>query len=132
MLDRIEGRHLGAFQQQLAVQQSPVECAAVEHGVRHERTVQTLADSFAPHDSAVFLYGESAVRSQPEWHGLCPARDARRPAARVFIQWYRDPKALPKLLEDWEIETTRQRIVHWRQRGIKGQPLAQYGVVRRG
>ncbi|OEJ22171.1 hypothetical protein AR457_40590 [Streptomyces agglomeratus] len=45
------------------------------------------------------------------WMELCPACDARRPAARAFIQWYRDPdrdpKALPKLFEDWEAETLR-------------------------
>ncbi|MGX1887123.1 DUF6300 family protein [Streptomyces sp. NPDC055287] len=43
------------------------------------------------------------------WMELCPACDARRPAARAFIQWHwdpdRDPKALPKLFEDWEAET---------------------------
>ncbi|MDI6521702.1 DUF6300 family protein [Streptomyces coelicoflavus] len=48
------------------------------------------------------------------WHGplmtgigmeLCPACDAHRPAARAFIRWYRDPKALPQLFEDWETET---------------------------
>ncbi|MFF9627256.1 DUF6300 family protein [Streptomyces griseosporeus] len=43
------------------------------------------------------------------WMELCPACDARRPAARAFIQWHRDPerdpKALPKLFEDWETET---------------------------
>ncbi|MFF4542144.1 hypothetical protein [Streptomyces aureus] len=36
---------------------------------------------------------------------FCPAGDARRLAARAFIRWYRDPKALPKLFEDWETET---------------------------
>ncbi|GGK31532.1 hypothetical protein GCM10011583_74230 [Streptomyces camponoticapitis] len=43
------------------------------------------------------------------WMELCPACDARRPAGRAFIQWYRDqdrePKALPQLFEDWETET---------------------------
>ncbi|MCX4706971.1 DUF6300 family protein [Streptomyces sp. NBC_01373] len=43
------------------------------------------------------------------WMELCPACDARRPAARAFIQWHRDaardPKALPQLFEDWETET---------------------------
>ncbi|MFJ8158775.1 DUF6300 family protein [Streptomyces sp. NPDC094468] len=39
------------------------------------------------------------------WMELCPACDAHRPAARAFIQWHRDPKALPKLFEDWETET---------------------------
>ncbi|MFF8883176.1 DUF6300 family protein [Streptomyces flaveolus] len=43
------------------------------------------------------------------WMELCPACDARRPAARAFIQWYRDPdrdpSALPKLFEDWETES---------------------------
>ncbi|MFH8503563.1 DUF6300 family protein [Streptomyces flaveolus] len=43
------------------------------------------------------------------WMELCPACDARRPAARAFIQWYRDPDrdptALPKLFEGWECET---------------------------
>ncbi|MFI1076259.1 DUF6300 family protein [Streptomyces puniciscabiei] len=39
------------------------------------------------------------------WMELCPACDAHRPAARAFIQWHRDPKALPKLFEDWESET---------------------------
>jgi hypothetical protein len=43
------------------------------------------------------------------WMELCPACDAHRPAARAFIQWYRDPdrdpRALPKLFEDWETET---------------------------
>jgi hypothetical protein len=39
------------------------------------------------------------------WMELCPACDA--PAACAFIQWHRDPdpKALPKLFEDWETET---------------------------
>ncbi|MFJ8082766.1 DUF6300 family protein [Streptomyces sp. NPDC096205] len=40
---------------------------------------------------------------------LCPACDARRPAARAFIQWYRDPDrdptALPQPFEEWETET---------------------------
>ncbi|MFC9242479.1 DUF6300 family protein [Streptomyces sp. NPDC057136] len=40
------------------------------------------------------------------WMELCPACDTRRLAARAFIQWYRDPdrdpKALPKLFEDWD------------------------------
>jgi hypothetical protein len=44
------------------------------------------------------------------WMELCPACDARRPAARAFIQWHhgpdRVPNALPKLFEDWETETT--------------------------
>ncbi|MFJ8786972.1 DUF6300 family protein [Streptomyces sp. NPDC102476] len=43
------------------------------------------------------------------WMELCAACDARRPAARSFIRWYRhadrDPKALPQLFEDWETET---------------------------
>lgn len=43
------------------------------------------------------------------WMELCPTCDARRPAARAFIQWHRDPdrgpKALPQLFEDWESET---------------------------
>ncbi|WP_405778843.1 DUF6300 family protein [Streptomyces sp. NBC_01378] len=45
------------------------------------------------------------------WMELCPACDAHRPAARAFIQWYRDmdrdPKAPspPQLFEDWETET---------------------------
>ncbi|WP_327675393.1 MULTISPECIES: DUF6300 family protein [unclassified Streptomyces] len=43
------------------------------------------------------------------WMELCPACDSGRPAARAFIQWYRnpdrDPKELPKLFEDWVTET---------------------------
>jgi SAM-dependent methyltransferase len=43
------------------------------------------------------------------WMELCPACDAERPAARALIRWHRDPgrdpKALPKLFEDWETET---------------------------
>lgn len=30
------------------------------------------------------------------WMELCPACDARRSAARAFIQWYRDPDRDPK------------------------------------
>ncbi|MFB7032200.1 MULTISPECIES: DUF6300 family protein [unclassified Streptomyces] len=44
---------------------------------------------------------------------LCPACDARRPAARVLIQWHRDtdrdPKALPQVFEDWETEALYAR-----------------------
>jgi hypothetical protein len=40
---------------------------------------------------------------------LCPACDADGPAASAFSRWHRDPdrdpKALPKLFEDWETET---------------------------
>ncbi|MFC6849933.1 DUF6300 family protein [Streptomyces caelestis] len=43
------------------------------------------------------------------WMKLCPACDADRPAAGAFIRWHRnpdrDPKALPKLFEEWETET---------------------------
>ncbi|MCX5256730.1 DUF6300 family protein [Streptomyces canus] len=39
------------------------------------------------------------------WMELCPACDAHRPAARAFIRWYRDPKELPQLFENWETET---------------------------
>ncbi|MFJ6837336.1 DUF6300 family protein [Streptomyces sp. NPDC091209] len=43
------------------------------------------------------------------WMELCAACDAHRPAARAFIHWYRDPdrdpKALPRIFEDWETET---------------------------
>ncbi|MFE6904022.1 DUF6300 family protein [Streptomyces sp. NPDC057717] len=43
------------------------------------------------------------------WMELCPACDVHRPAARAFIQWYRDadrdPTALPQLFEHWEAET---------------------------
>ncbi|WP_331726598.1 DUF6300 family protein [Streptomyces uncialis] len=43
------------------------------------------------------------------WMELCPACDARRPAASAFIRRYRDPdrdlSALPRLFGDWETET---------------------------
>ncbi|MFJ2163598.1 DUF6300 family protein [Streptomyces sp. NPDC087856] len=43
------------------------------------------------------------------WMELCAACDGHRPAARAFIRWHRDtdhdPKALPRLFEDWETET---------------------------
>jgi hypothetical protein len=54
---------------------------------------------------------------------FCPACDGERPAARAFIHWHRDPdrdpKALPKLFEDWETETT-----HAHRRARAEQPEA--------
>ncbi|MFD7678272.1 DUF6300 family protein [Streptomyces sp. NPDC060187] len=43
------------------------------------------------------------------WIELCTVCDAHRPAARAFIDWHADPDrdltAVPRLFEDWEIET---------------------------
>ncbi|MFI1035985.1 DUF6300 family protein [Streptomyces sp. NPDC020951] len=36
------------------------------------------------------------------WRELCPACDARRPAARAFIHWHRD---VDGDFEGWETET---------------------------
>ncbi|MGJ5748582.1 hypothetical protein FB563_6101 [Streptomyces puniciscabiei] len=65
------------------------------------------------------------------WMELCPARS---PAARAFIQWHRDPdrdpKALPKLFEDWETENMHAH--GWFRAPQLPSPPAHLRLVPRG
>ncbi|WP_143659728.1 DUF6300 family protein [Streptomyces pharetrae] len=71
------------------------------------------------------------------WMELCPACDAERPAASALIRWHRDPdrdpKALPKLFEDWETETMHaQGWARAEQPEAAACPPAPPGLTPRG
>ncbi|MFI9829589.1 DUF6300 family protein [Streptomyces sp. NPDC051913] len=72
-----------------------------------------------------------------QWMELGADCDAERPAAGPFILWHhdpdRDPKALPKLFEDWELETMHSH--GWSrvpQEATPSSPLIPPGLPSRG